>query len=235
MTRSLSAYFAILIGAIAAAAAVLLFPASAGAQRSPLAEGEACPSTLYTDRAELTCHCGKTEGQDDVWGTDVYTNDSDLCHAAKHFGAIGEAGGVIHVRRAPGQGSYNGTTRNGVTTRDYGAWDGSIVFDGADTVTKSLGGVSICPVQYNAREVGWSGDCRCLGGETGPVWGTGTYTSDSVLCRAARHAGAVGPNGGVIHVNSAPGRQSYAGSSRNGVQTDSYGPWSASFTVSAAQ
>lgn len=234
MTRfSLPALAALAASSLAAAGALLLFPASAGAQRSPLAEGEPCPSKLYTNRDELTCQCGKTEGQEDVWGTDIYTDDSELCHAAKHFGAIGEAGGLIHVRRAPGRGSYQGSTRNGFTSRDYGNWGGSIVFDSADTVSKSMGGVPLCPVQYNAREAGWSGDCRCLGGETGPVWGTGTYTSDSVLCRAARHAGAVGANGGVVRVSSAPGQQSYAGSNRNGVQTDSYGPWSASFRVTA--
>ena len=88
MTRfSLPAFIALAASSLAAAAAMLLLPVSAGAQRSPLAEGEPCPSKLYTNRDELTCHCGKTEGQEDVWGTDVYTDDSELCHAAKHFGS----------------------------------------------------------------------------------------------------------------------------------------------------
>jgi len=230
---SLSVLSALGALALASIATLALKPSPAEAQRSPLFNGEVCPTVLYPNREELTCSCNKTEGQHDVWGTDVYTDDSALCHAAKHFGAIGEAGGIIHVRRAPGRGSYAGSTRNGFTSRDYGAWDRSIVFDSADTVAKSLGGVSICPTQYNAREAGWSGECRCMGGETGVVWGTDIYTSDSVVCRAARHAGVVGPDGGVIRVTAAPGQQSYAGSSRNGVQTDSYASWPASFRVTA--
>ena len=184
--------------ALVAVPVVAFYPSSAGAQRSALFGGEPCPTVLYPDRQELTCSCGKTEGQHDVWGTDVYTDDSALCHAAKHFGAIDEAGGIIHVRRAPGRDGYQGSTRNGFTSANYGAWGGSIVFDSAGTVAKALDGVSLCPVQYNARVAGWSGECRCVGGETGIVWGTDVYTSDSVVCRAARHAGAVGPNPGTL-------------------------------------
>jgi hypothetical protein len=234
MARASSPALLALAAVLVALPVLALYPTSAGAQRSTLFNGDPCPTVLYANREQLTCSCGKTEGQHDVWGTDIYTDDSALCHAAKHFGAIDEAGGIIHVRREPGRASYQGSTRNGFTSADYGAWERSIVFDSADTVAKSLGGVSICPVQYNAGVAGWSGECRCTGGETGIVWGTDVYTSDSVVCRAARHAGAVGPNGGVVRVTAAPGQQSYAGSNRNGVQTDSYGSWPASFRVTAA-
>ena len=149
----------------AAALGVLIVPALAPspavAQRSPLAQGEPCPTVLYANREELLCSCGKTEGQHDVWGTDVYTDDSAICHAAKHFGAIGEAGGTIRVRRAPGRDSYPGSTRNGFTSQDYGAWERSIVFDTRQQIAASLGGVPLCAVLYSALEAGWTGDCRC--------------------------------------------------------------------------
>ena len=234
MTRfSVSTFIAFSASALAAAAALLLLPASAGAQRSPLAEGEPCPSRMYSDRDELVCRCGRTEGDANVWGTDVYTDDSELCHAALHAGVITQAGGVVRVTRAPGRSSYAPSTRNGVSSSQYPAWGGSIVFDAPENVAKLLGGAPLCPVRYMDGPTAWSGDCRCLEVGTGPVWGTNPYTSDSQLCRAARHAGVIGASGGIVRVTAAPGQNSYPGGSRNGITTDSYGPWNASFSVSA--
>jgi hypothetical protein len=206
----------------------------AGAQRSPFAEGERCPTVLYPNREELLCSCGKTEGQHDVWGTDLYTDDSAVCHAAKHFGVIGEAGGVIHVRRAPGRDSYPGSTRNGFTSQDYGAWERSIVFDSRDQVAASLGGMPLCAVLYSALEDGWTGSCMCEPGRTGPVYGTNPYRSDSAVCGAARHAGVIGENGGPVHLAPAAGQDS-AGSTRNGVTTQALRPSDPSFMVSAVE
>jgi hypothetical protein len=61
---------------------------------------------------------GTTEGQ--VWGTDVYTRDSIPGAAAVHAGLLkpGQTG-VLRLTIMPGQPSYPGTTRNGVTTSDY--------------------------------------------------------------------------------------------------------------------
>ena len=236
MTRPATPAFAALVACSLAALPVLaLYPSPAGAQRSPLAEGERCPTVMRPDISELTCSCGRTEGGANIWGTDVYTDDSSICHAAVHAGAIPASGGSLRVRAVSGQSGYTGSSRNGMVTRDYGAWTRSIVFDDPGTLAKSLGGAPLCPVLYNAGPDGWSGDCSCEAVRTGPVWGTNPYTSDSAVCRAARHAGVIGAGGGVVHVSPAPGQQSYAGSTRNGVKTDSYGPWSGSFRVSAAE
>ena len=61
-----------------------------------------------------------------VWGTDIYTDDSTLAAAAVHAGYLtnGELGTLI-VEILPGQSSYTGTTRNGVSTFSYGDWAGS--------------------------------------------------------------------------------------------------------------
>ena len=233
MTRSSSTAWFLIACLLVGLPAAAFYPSAAGAQRSPLAEGERCPTRLRPDVAELTCSCGKTEGGADMWGTDVYTDDSSLCHAAVHAGAIPASGGSLRVRAISGQSSYTGSTRNGMVTRDYGAWTRSIVFDAPGTLAKSLGGVPLCPVLYDAAPQGWSGDCSCAAVGTGPVWGTNPYTSDSAVCRAARHAGVIGANGGVVHLTPAPGQDRYGGSARNGVVTDSYGPWSRSFRVSA--
>lgn len=67
---------------------------------------------------------GSTQGS--VWGTDVYTDDSSLATAAVHAGVLAEGEtGVVIVTILPGRSSYAGTTRNGVTTYDYGSWYGS--------------------------------------------------------------------------------------------------------------
>lgn len=73
---------------------------------------------------------GLAEGQ--VWGTDTYTRDSVLGAAAVHAGLLdpGETG-VLRVTIVPPLKSYAGTTRNGVTTSDYGdfphAWQLSAI------------------------------------------------------------------------------------------------------------
>ena len=63
-----------------------------------------------------------------LWGTDVYTDDSSICQAAVHAGAIPRSGGPVRVQAAPRQESYAGSERNGVTSQDYGAWEGSFGF-----------------------------------------------------------------------------------------------------------
>jgi hypothetical protein len=63
-----------------------------------------------------------------VWGTDIYTNDSSICRAALHAGVISTNGGEVTVHPEPGQNRYLGTTRNGVTTDNYGNWGASFRF-----------------------------------------------------------------------------------------------------------
>ena len=61
-----------------------------------------------------------------VWGTDIYTDDSPIATAAVHAGVlqVGQKA-VLKVTILAGQASYTGSTRNGVTTSDYGPWGGS--------------------------------------------------------------------------------------------------------------
>ena len=71
-------------------------------------------------------------------------------------------------------------------------------------------------------------------GTAGTVWGTDTYTNDSSVCTAAVHAGLITfERGGPFTVEVRPGQASYLGSHQNGVTSERYGSWDASFTVSA--
>jgi len=57
-----------------------------------------------------------------VWGSGPYTSDSRACRAARHTGAVPLGGGVVRIEMGPGQARHPGTTRNGVQSIDYGAY-----------------------------------------------------------------------------------------------------------------
>ncbi|PQO22031.1 hypothetical protein C2I36_15205 [Rhodobacteraceae bacterium WD3A24] len=67
---------------------------------------------------------GSTNGP--IWGTGIYTDDTALSVAAVHAGVLrpGQTG-VIAVEVLPGQPSYTGTVRNGISSNSYGSWQGS--------------------------------------------------------------------------------------------------------------
>jgi hypothetical protein len=192
-----------------------------------------CPQTLAINRdlptpLRCTCASGAASQSGAVWGTGVYTDDSALCVAAVHAGVIGPEGGPITVRRGEGRQLYIGSTRNGVASHDFGRYGTSIVFDG--TVLPS--GPEPCPTTLSInRDLPTPFRCTCSAGAAylgGAVWGTDVYTDDSALCIAAVHAGAIGPDGGLITVLRSEGRPLYVGSARNGVTSHDFGSYVAS-------
>nr|AGS53140.1 serine/threonine protein kinase [uncultured bacterium contig00040] len=64
-----------------------------------------------------------------VWGSGIYTDDSNIPTAAIHAGLIrdGETA-YVTIRIMPGQSSYESSTANGITTSSYGSWGGSYMF-----------------------------------------------------------------------------------------------------------
>jgi hypothetical protein len=59
-----------------------------------------------------------------IYGTDVYTTGSHLGMAAVHCGLLkpGQRG-IVKVTILPGQANYATTTRNGVTSAQWGTWN----------------------------------------------------------------------------------------------------------------
>ena len=162
-----------------------------------------------------------------VWGSGTYTSDSRVCRAAVHGGAIPANGGVVVVTPAPGRPAYTGSEANGITTSDYGPWAGSFTVAAAS----SAGAEPVaCPANFERQSAPLSCFCASEATTSGVVWGSGTYTTDSRVCRAAVHAGVIPMTGGTVNIQPAPGQQSYAGSAANGITTSNYGPWSGSFT-----
>ena len=75
---------------------------------------------------------------------------------------------------------------------------------------------------------------RVTGTASGSLWGTDIYTDDSVLAKAAVHAGVleVGEEG-IVVVTILPGQGGYSASDRNGIVSSGYGTWGGSFQVQA--
>jgi hypothetical protein len=93
----------------------------------------------------------------------------------------------------------------------------------------------LCPADAQSL----SGPLTCICPETGTaasaVWGSGPYTADSGICTAALHAGVIDRRGGQVTLRPLPGQPRYVGSTRNGIQTMSYGDYGASFDFDGVQ
>ena len=81
--------------------------------------------------------------------------------------------------------------------------------------------------------VGDTGVFACPGdGEIGAVWGNKTYTDDSTICGAAVFEGRISTkDGGIVSFKMVAGLDAYEGGSANGVVSQEYGPWGASFVL----
>ncbi len=78
-------------------------------------------------RVDYFCPPGAPAGR--VWGTGLYTDDSSICSAAVHAGLIRpDSGGSVTIEISPGAASYQGSSRYGVTSNNYGGWHGSFRF-----------------------------------------------------------------------------------------------------------
>lgn len=176
---------------------------------------------------------GSADGS--VWGDGIYTDDSYLATAAVHAGVLspGEFG-VVKVTILPGEDSYTGGSRNGVTSMDYGDWSGSYQVEAASE------DVELAPIADPGSLVSYRGQTgnsflfQVTGSSNGSIWGTDIYTDDSSLATAAVHSGVLSPGeSGVVLVTILPGEASYTGSTQNSVTSSNYGAWSGSFCVEA--
>lgn len=85
---------------------------------------------------QYVCPAGSAFGS--VWGDVFYSDDSSVCTAAVHAGRLNpRTGGVVTIQIASGRSFYTGTSRNGVTSSNYGRWPGSFTFLGPVVYTLS--------------------------------------------------------------------------------------------------
>lgn len=116
--------------------AAVAIPCERLANESPFAElAEGASITV-------TCPAGcNPSGR--LWGTDIYTNDSQVCLAARHAGVIGEQGGTFIVTMLAGQQRYEASTRHGVASSSWGAWPKSFKVSPVETVIPPQPGLSL--------------------------------------------------------------------------------------------
>lgn len=198
------------------------------------ADAPVCPDRLIAGTGSLLCSCPtEATATGSVWGDSVYTDDSAICRSALHAGAIGTDGGMVYVVEAPGQSSYPAVTRNSVASSAWTtAWSRSIAFrpvseaDGAVPMARS----GPCPATAGDLNIGTRLTCGCSAeaAGAGSVWGSGPYTGDSSICRAAVHYGAIRASGGTVRLRVAPGRDAYGASSRNGVDANGWSSYAKS-------
>jgi len=221
----------------------------ASSSASGAAQTSVCPDNFvaFADTTEtLTCVCAPdATDRGSVWGMDVYTGDSGVCKAARHAGVIPKNGGTVNVVPQPGRSAYAGVARNGVSSNNYGPFASSFRFAAAAGApaapqaaapsaapAPAAGAMSDCPdnfVAFADTTEPLACSCSAEAINRGSVWGMDVYTGDSGLCKAARHAGVIPKNGGMVTVIPEPGRNAYAGVTRNGVSSSNYGHFASSF------
>jgi hypothetical protein len=193
-------------------------PSEVASAKPPPATGLAdCPDDFraFVDSKErLACTCSaEATKRGYVRGMNVYTANSSVCRAALHAGAVAKKGGSVTLIPEPARKAYPGVTRNGVTSYNDDASEGSFRFADVAVFTD-------CPDDFKALvDTTERLACTCSAEATkrGYVRGMNVYTANSSVCQAALHAGAVAKKGGSVTLIPEPARKAYPGVTRNGV------------------
>lgn len=169
--------------------------------------------------------CGTAHGS--VWGTDLYTYDSDLAAAAVHCGVLGSGEtALLRVTMFPPLKKYVGSVRFGVQSYDWENSSGTYEsYEICRAAAEVAGAVFEDPgnlADYSQR-IGETVRFRVVGTADGSLWGTGLYSYDSDLSTAAVHAGLLEPGQvGVVCVTIHPGPSRFTGSTAHGVASSDW-------------
>jgi hypothetical protein len=147
-------------------ATALSVPCDQLANRPPLAELVVGASVVLACPADCA-----PSGR--LWGTDVYTDDSQVCLAARHAGAIGPEGGIFAITIGAGQSSYEASTRHGATAAGWGPWGRSFGIASA-AGSSSVDGATAAPLAGTWR-VNANGHRGTLIFDAGPAGWQGTF------------------------------------------------------------
>ena len=177
---------------------------------------------------------GSVEG--DVYGDGIYTTDSPLGTAAVHAGVVTPgATQAVRIELLGPQPSFKAATRNGIVSYEYGPWDNSFRFVDTTVAQKplKLPGPPVADpgtLMSFAAEPDTLVSFNIVGADGGAVYGDGVYTGDSVIARAAVHAGIVAPGqSAAVTIRVLGPQESFAGSERNGVLTLPWGRFELAF------
>lgn len=183
-----------------------------------------------------------------VWGTDLYSGDSNISAAVVHAGILqdGQAGSVT-IEIVAGAASYVATKRNGVTSKNSGAYPTAFRFASPTVVVTPPPPAPVPPAppvkifaftdpsalqRLVDKKPGTKIHVTLTGAREGTVYGSGIYTYESTLAAAAVHAGILqAGQRGTIQVTIQAGQALYQGSSRNGVNSQAFGNNALSYTL----
>ena len=97
-------------------------------EQTPVIWGTSAAMVRFDSGKSYKFKCPAGGNGSSVWGTDIYTVDSSICTAAVHAGKFAlETGGPVTIELRPGESAYKGSTRNGITTNNYGPYGSSFV------------------------------------------------------------------------------------------------------------
>jgi len=192
------------------------------------------PATLVPFRGNIHSFevTGRTTGK--LWGSDMYTDDSDLETAAVHSGFVQpDETTTVTVKFLPGQKSYPSTSRNGITSYSYGSWDGSYSFISATKPPAMEAPLNLVGFRGNNNEIyTFTVIGSVTVGRVSKLWGDKRYTDDSDPRKAAVHSGCVLPNmTSTITVKILPGQENFPSTTRNGITSTSFGAWVGSYEI----
>lgn len=188
-----------------------------------------------------------------IWGSEIYTDDSDIATAAVHAGLVkvGEPAIVTLTIVKPRQ-AFVKSTRCGVSSLDWATpWESGYMLQlkqgpaahatagDLSALRLNIDSFSTTPLtalswrdrlgeQFDVALVG----CSQNGSAIGSLWGTDVYTCDSNLGLAAVHAGLlkVGEQGTVtVIIVKSP--DAHVGSTRNGITSAGWGTYASSFVL----
>lgn len=161
-----------------------------------------------------------------VWGTLYYDVQSSICRAAIHYGVIDNNGGLVEVARKDSFPFFVKATKNGVES--FSKYKTANAFLVAKVEIKSVDCYTtvadICPFSdqhSTCPRVRCPDSCKNQPSYWSPVIGTGVYADSSSICRAALHAGVIKASGGYLDILAMDKKNSYTGSLKNGVQSES--------------
>jgi|GEM_PF-1037714 len=213
-------------------AATALKGALSGKPAAPLAsDGDCGRNFRAAGKDEVTCTCGKAEGPNGVvYGAHPFTADSSICAAARVLGLVGADGGKVTAKAAPGCPNYKALKANGITTRSWANYPKSFTFPakGAAECPKVLP-TDTCPSNFKAAGKA-DVTCMCAPKDaTGSLYGSHPYTTDSSICKAAKHAGILKDAPVSVTAKKVSGCDTYLGTEANGVKSSKWGKYPESF------
>jgi beta-lactamase regulating signal transducer with metallopeptidase domain len=193
-----------------------------------------------------------------LWGTDVYTLDSEVGAAAVHAGFLqpGEEG-IATIRILPGRDRYSASMRNGLASSPFGSFIGSFAIERvekigpaeawesgrqaffslrrggqADVLLVDLVEAGNSQIMQMRGSIGETLELDVTGSVEGTIWGTDVYTGDSPVEVAAVHAGLLRPGEtGKIRVTIMRGRPRYESSRRNGIMSEAFDSFDFSYRL----